>query len=96
MNGRKVNFDQPTRYRIQVRGRLPEHSAAWFEGFSVLTKTDEDGLLTSTLIGFIQDQSALQGVLRRIHDLGIALLLVQQLPDDSDQDTEIEQGSKGD
>lgn len=60
------------RYEIQVKGHLAARWEAWFDGFT-LTRT-ADG--TTTLVGFVVDQAALHGILRRVADLGVPLISV--------------------
>ena len=61
-------------YHIRVKGHLDEKWADWFEGFVMVTRDNGETLLT----GAVVDQAALQGVLSRIHSLGLPLLLVAQ------------------
>jgi hypothetical protein len=70
-----------TCYRIVMRSELGERYAAAFDGMRMET---EDG--RTILIGEIIDQSHLFGILNRIHGLGLRLLSVQALPDDSHPD----------
>lgn len=71
-------FDHPTIYRIQIQGRLPEKATGWFSGMSVNTIISADGKVITSLVGEIQDQAALHGLLGRIRDLGLNLLLVER------------------
>jgi hypothetical protein len=65
--------DEPGRYEIRLKGHLDDRWADWFEG---LTFTHEsDG--TTLLEGPLTDQAALHGVLNRIRDLGLPILLVR-------------------
>ncbi|MBC8506623.1 MAG: hypothetical protein ISR58_20240 [Anaerolineales bacterium] len=61
-------------YEIKLKGHLNESWADWFDG---LTFTHEDDG-TTTLTGKIVDQSALHGVLKKIRDLGLPLISVNQ------------------
>jgi hypothetical protein len=62
------------RYEIRVKGVLDQHWVAWFDGLDV------DVRETDTVIhGPLADQSALFGVLARIHDLGLTLMSVSCL-----------------
>jgi hypothetical protein len=61
-------------YHIRVQGNLDEKWADWFEGFEMASRGNGETLLT----GAVVDQAALQGVLGKIHSLGLPLLLVAQ------------------
>jgi hypothetical protein len=69
--------DGSGRYEIQVKGHLAARWDAWFDGFT-LSRTSDD---TTTLAGFVVDQAALHGVLRKIADLGLPLLSVTPTTD---------------
>lgn len=66
---------RPMIYVIRIKGHLGRQWMEWFGGFTITP--DEDG--TTFLIGRVVDQAALHGVLRKIHDLGIELLLVSSV-----------------
>lgn len=76
----QATWSQPATYQIQVRGRLEEEWSTWFDDMRVGTGTRNDGMIVTTLTGRL-DQSALHGILRRIRDLGLPLLQVEQLPE---------------
>jgi hypothetical protein len=61
-------------YHIRVKGQLDEKWADWFEGFVLASRGNGETHLT----GAVVDQAALQGILGRIHSLGLPLLLVAQ------------------
>lgn len=71
-NGPTVDREGAGRYEIQVNGHLAARWEAWFDGFT-LTRGD-DG--TTTLSGFVVDQAALHGLLRKVADLGLPLISV--------------------
>ena len=64
----------PPLYEIRIAGQLPSQWADWFDG---LTLTLENG--ETRLVGRLTDQAALFGLLKRIRDLGLPLLSVQQV-----------------
>lgn len=67
-------------YQIKVKGQLDQ---AWLDYWCdslTVTCTDNDETL---ITGPIIDQPALHGLLRRIADLGLTLLLVEQMQPDS-------------
>ncbi len=79
------------RYRIKVKGALDSAWSAWFDDFLIL-QDDDETLLTGT----VRDQAALHGLLTRIRDLGLTILLVEQLSDQApecdDDDDDIVMG----
>jgi hypothetical protein len=69
-----------TVYRIVVRSELSERYAVAFEGMEMETKRGN-----TVLTGDIIDQPHLHGILDRINGLGLELLSVQTLPEDTHQ-----------
>ena len=65
---------KPAQYRIKVQGVVPVY---WFEQWAGLELTAVSG--HTELIGILPDQTALHGLLNQIRDLGLPLLLVEQL-----------------
>ena len=63
-----------TLYHIRVQGILDDKWAGWFDGFVMTSRSDGETLLS----GNAPDQAALHGVLAKIHNLGLPLLLVLQ------------------
>jgi hypothetical protein len=72
------NLDQPTTYRIKVQGHLDEHWSEWFDGMAVTHDEHDDTVLT----GQVADQSALYGLLNKMRDIGLPLLLVERVQDE--------------
>ena len=68
-------------YRIRIKGHLDPEWADWFEGMTLSRQEDGATLLT----GAVADQPALQGLLTRIHSLGLTITLVEQLDEESNQ-----------
>ena len=64
---------QENYYRIRVRGQLDQRWVDWFDGFE-MQYIDED----TVLAGCVSDQAALHGVLAKIRDLGLTILLVER------------------
>jgi hypothetical protein len=62
------------RYEIRVFGKLSSKWADWFDGFHI-KQTNGETLLN----GQVADQAALHGVLSKIRDLGLPLLLVKRI-----------------
>jgi hypothetical protein len=63
---------QPRVYQIRIKGHLGHQWTDWFEGLTITLEEDGDTLLTGTVI----DQAALHGLLKKVRDLGMPLLLV--------------------
>ncbi len=60
-------------YRFRVQGELSSQWRVWFEGLEIAPQPDGTTLLT----GQLPDQAALHGILQKIRDVGLVLLLVE-------------------
>ena len=60
------------RYEIRVRSHLSGRWDDWFDGFDLTSSSDG----TTLLNGYVIDQAALYGVLRKLSDLGLPLVSV--------------------
>lgn len=76
MNSMQRYFNLPATYRIKVQGGLSQNWSDWFDGMSITVERNGVGQGITTLTGTITDQVALHGLLARIRDLGLPLLLV--------------------
>ena len=72
----------PTVYRIEVTGQLDPERSAWLQDMALTVERRAQGPVT-VLSGPVVDQAALMGLLRRLHGLGLTLLLVQRLAPDT-------------
>ena len=61
----------PTRYRLVVEGELGPRYAAAFEGMDLDCREG-----TTTIVGPVEDQAQLQGLLERVSALGLKLVSV--------------------
>jgi len=75
----KLTLDQPAAYQIQVPGHLDQSWSEWAGGMTITVESGDDGLPTTTLIGTVADQAALQSLLRRLYSLGLPLISVNQI-----------------
>lgn len=66
---------QRTVYQFRIKGHLGQQWLNWFEGLTVTLEEDGNTLLS----GIVVDQSALHGHLKKIRDLGMPLLAVNQV-----------------
>jgi hypothetical protein len=65
-------------YAIRVEGQLMDHWADWFDGLVIQTCPDGE----TKLSGALADQSALFGVLNKIHALNLTLISVCKINSD--------------
>jgi hypothetical protein len=66
--------DRPKNYEIRIKGHLDRQWTDWFDGLTVTLEDDGDTLLT----GLVTDQAALHGLLRKVRDLGMPLVSVNE------------------
>jgi len=66
----------PTIYEIRIAGHLSPQWAGWFEELTITLEEDGNTLLS----GPVADQAALHGLLKKVRDLGLPLLSVNQVP----------------
>jgi hypothetical protein len=78
-NNNKMN--QPMTYQIKIGGRLNDSWSSWFDNMVIAVERSDDGQPITVLTGKVSDQAALYGLLSRIRDLGLPLLLVQCIDD---------------
>ena len=72
---------KPEGYEIRIKGHLDDQWADWFGGLSI--RLEENG--STLLSGPVVDQSALYGLLKKVRDLGMALVSVNPVqPDQGD------------
>jgi hypothetical protein len=67
-------MDKPFRYEIRVEGLLSERWSDWFDGLAICSEPEGE----TTLTGWIGDQTALFGVLGKIHALNLVLISVNR------------------
>ncbi len=62
-------------YEIRVEGRLDQRWSEWFEGLAITYDADDNTLLR----GPLADEAALHGVLIKVRDLALPLLVVNRI-----------------
>ena len=77
------DLNHPTIYQIRVRGQLDESWADWFDNMTITVDCESEDQPTTTLTCIMVDQAALQGILRRIHDLNLSLISVSEIKPNS-------------
>ena len=73
--GLEPDFNRPTVYQIRVRSHLGPDWTDWFEGLTITLEESGDTLLAGPVI----DQAALHGLLKKVRDLGMSLVSVNQV-----------------
>ena len=71
-----INMDTPRIYEIRVEGHLGDQWSDWFDGLAIRNEPGGE----TTLTGLLVDQSALFGVLSKIHDLNLVLISILGYP----------------
>jgi hypothetical protein len=75
-------------YEIRIGGHLDDQWQDWFDGMTV--RLEADG--TMLLSGPVPDQPALYGLLRKVRDLGLPLISVNQIADTLNRQNSNEKG----
>lgn len=78
-------------YQIRIKGHLGRQWVDRFEGLVITLEENGSTLLTGPVV----DQAALHGILRKIRDLGIALLSVNTVHAGPQDSAEVDTGSGG-
>ena len=71
------------KYKIRIKGYMDPKWADWFDGLQIVH--EKEG--TSTIYGPLPDQTALHSILRKIRDLNLQLLSVEQVNFDTQDET---------
>jgi len=67
--------NEPGTFQIRIKGHLGSQWADWFDGLTITLQDNAETLLTGPVV----DQAALHGLLKKLRDLGIPLLSVNQI-----------------
>lgn len=71
-------------YEIRVKGKPAVDWSTWFQEFRVRTTHQEQPELL--LMGYLPDQSALLGVLMRLHNLNLTVVSVRRIEEGMNHD----------
>jgi hypothetical protein len=77
----KLRVHEPATYRIHVQGELDRSWSDYFGDMIVHMYVYPDEYPVTMMTGQFHDQSALLGVISRLVDLGLPLLMMQYVPD---------------
>jgi hypothetical protein len=62
-------------YYIRLKGHLDDRWSEWFDGLTISNRPDGDTVLRGPIV----DQAALHGVLAKVRDLGLDLIVVRRV-----------------
>lgn len=79
-NNEEPKHDQAMIYEIRIEGHLSPMWEEEFEGWTITREDNGETLLTGEII----DQSALHGLLKRIRNLGIAIIEFKRITQNND------------
>lgn len=65
---------QPMLYEIRIKGHLGDQWTDWFGGMNITLEENGSTLIT----GPVLDQAELHGLLKKVRDVGLTLLSVNQ------------------
>ena len=69
--GQNSDPNPPMVYQFRIKGHLGQQWAKWFDSATITLEENGDTLLTCPVV----DQAALHGLLRKVRDLSLPLLL---------------------
>jgi hypothetical protein len=72
-----LTLDQPAIYCFKFQGRVTDAWSDFLKNVSFQHVRQEDGTTVTVLSGTVADQASLHGLLNRIRDLGLPLLLIE-------------------
>jgi hypothetical protein len=78
-NPHTANPNESGVYQIRLKGHLTPQWIEWFAGLTITLAENGDTLLTGPIV----DQAALHGLLKKVRDLGLPLLSVMRVADDT-------------
>ena len=75
----QLEFDGPAVYRIRVRGRVPATWSDRLGGMAITVFSSDTGPRVTSLVGELNDQADLAGVLNALYGLHLPVLSVECL-----------------
>jgi hypothetical protein len=81
-------FEKQDIYQIKLLGQLKESWSDWLGGMAITSEHMSSGLSITTLVGVVDDQAKLRGILCKIWDLNLVVIAVNRINRASnDEDT---------
>ena len=81
-NTQKINgsvMNTPAIYRIRVAGKLDSKWSGLLESMNITEVKNSDGETESILVGRLDDQAALSGILNSLYEMHLAVLSTECL-----------------
>jgi hypothetical protein len=75
---------RPTVYQIRIHGQIGQKWTDWFDGLSI-SLVEGDTLLTGPLV----DQAALHGIMKKLRDLGVTLVSINQIKELGEEESPV-------
>ena len=71
----RINLNEVTMQNVEIRvkGKIDPHWSEWLDGFEII----HEGKDQTLIIGQVVEQATLYGILKKLRDLGLKLLLVK-------------------
>ena len=70
---------EPVRYLIKVSGKLSGDWSDLLSGMEITTENDDQETQVTSLVGIVNDQAALRGILSKIWDLNLTVITVKRI-----------------
>ena len=81
----KLRVHEPVTYRIHVQGVIDQSWADYYGDMIIHMGIEPGEYPVTKMTGQFHDQSALLGVISRLVDLGLPLLMVEYIPDQTSE-----------
>lgn len=76
-------LETPAKYRIRIDGHVDEGLAVRLGDMAITNAFKKNGEPVAVLVGHLQDQASLSGVLNALYDLHLKLLSVENLDENA-------------
>ncbi len=77
--GKNLKFEKPATYRIRVTGHIDDSLSDQLGGMVITRAFTSESRPITILVGHVQDQAALSGVLNELYELHLPLITVESL-----------------
>ena len=71
----KHTQDQIPIFEIRIKGPLDKEWSGWFEGMEIILEEDGNTLIAGPVV----DQAVLYGLLKKVHQIGLQLISINEI-----------------